>query len=54
MGSVASTIRPYRSNTEAAAGKPDLEVMKVTGKGLIEAAQTVAEMVGPVSAAVKG
>ena len=39
---------------EAAAPNPDKDMLKVTGKGLIEAAKTVAEMVGPVTKAVTG
>ena len=39
---------------EAASSKPDSDLLKVTGKGLIEAAKTVATMVGPVTTAVKG
>lgn len=34
--------------------KPLGDVLKVTGKGLVEAAKTVAEMVGPISTAVMG
>jgi hypothetical protein len=39
---------------QAAADKPLPGVMEVTGKGLIDAAKTVAEMVGPITIAVKG
>jgi hypothetical protein len=39
---------------QASKPKPLGNVLKVTGKGLIEAAQTVAEMVGPISTAVIG
>jgi GTPase len=37
---------------EAAAKKPDADLLKVTGKGLIEAARTVAEMAKPIATAV--
>lgn len=37
---------------EAAAKKPDPELLKVTGKGLVEAAKTVAEMAAPIANAV--
>jgi len=37
---------------EAAAKKPDPEILKVTGKGLIEAAKAVAEMAKPIASAV--
>lgn len=39
---------------EASAPDPDPEVLKVTGKGLVEAAKAVAEMVGPIGTAVAG
>ena len=38
---------------EASASKPNRSLLKVTGKGLIEAANAVAEMVQPISKAVK-
>lgn len=39
---------------EATDPKPDKSALEFNGKGLIEAAKTVAEMVGPVTTAVKG
>lgn len=39
---------------QAADPEPHKGILEVTGKGLIEAAQTVAEMVGPITTAVKG
>ena len=39
---------------EAASPQPDKSVLEVTGKGLLEAAKSVAEMVPLVTAAVKG
>ncbi|OOG25395.1 hypothetical protein B1C78_06675 [Thioalkalivibrio denitrificans] len=39
---------------EATDPNPDKSALKFNGKGLIEAAKTVAEMVGPVTTAVKG
>lgn len=39
---------------QAAAPKPLPSVLQVTGQGLIDAAKTVAEMVGPITIAVKG
>lgn len=39
---------------EAVAPQPDKSFLQVTGKGLVEAAKTVAEMVGPITTAVKG
>jgi len=45
------------NNTEAfakaaAAAKPDRTMLQITGKGLIEAAKTVAEMAAPITTAV--
>jgi hypothetical protein len=37
---------------EAAAPKPDKDFLKVTGKGLVEAAKAVAEMAAPIATAV--
>ena len=37
---------------EATAAEPDHDMLKVTGKGLIEAAKTVAEMAAPIAKAV--
>ena len=37
---------------EAASPKPDTEMLKVTGKGLVEAAKAVAEMAAPIATAV--
>lgn len=39
---------------EATDPKPDKSALEFNGKGLIDAAKTVAEMVGPVTTAVKG
>ena len=39
---------------QAAKKKPLGDVLKVTGKGLVEAAKTVAEMIGPITVAVTG
>ena len=39
---------------QAAEPKPIKSVLQVTGQGLVDAAKTVAEMIGPVNAAVKG
>jgi len=39
---------------EATEPKPDKSTLEFSGKGLIEAAKTVADMVGPVTTAVKG
>lgn len=39
---------------EAVAKNPDKSILKVTGEGLIDAAKTVAGLVGPVTTAVKG
>ena len=38
---------------EAASGSPDKSVLKVTGTGLMEAAKTAVELMGPISTAVK-
>jgi len=47
--------RKLRALTEeAAASVPDKSFLKVTGEGLIDAAKTVAEMLGPITTAVKG
>jgi len=49
------TARKLKSLTEEATDeKPDTSALEFNGKGLIEAAKTVAEMVGPVTTAVKG
>jgi hypothetical protein len=37
---------------EAAAKKPDTDILKITGKGLVEAAKAVAEMAAPIATAV--
>jgi hypothetical protein len=39
--------------TEAAKANPKKEQLSVSGKGLIEAAKTAAEMAGPIVTAVK-
>jgi hypothetical protein len=39
---------------EVVASEPDKSFLKVTGEGLIDATKTVAEMIGPITTAVKG